>query len=58
MRIETAVKKLFEYHQKALMMNVDKKVIQDPVAWALYQTWREADRKGGKNVHMDESHSR
>ena len=53
-RIETAIKLLLQYYEIA--KNNDW--IRDKVTWALYQTWKEADQKGGKNVHMDESHTR
>ena len=38
MRIKTAVKKLMQYYEIA--KNNDW--IRDKVAWALYQTWKEA----------------
>lgn len=39
MRIETAEKKLREEYERAKKL----KFIRDPVAWALYQVWKEAD---------------
>lgn len=50
MTIEKAVVRLFEYWQKALVLNEEKNkvVIFDPVAWALYQTWKDADREEKK----------
>lgn len=41
MRLETAIKLLQKYYEIA--KNNDW--IRDKVAWALYQTWKDADRK-------------
>ena len=47
MRIETAIDKLKKYHKCALELNKSdsKQKIFDPVAWALYQTWCDADKR-------------
>lgn len=39
MKISTATRMLQKYYAEAMRM----KEIKDPVAWALYQTWRQAD---------------
>ena len=44
MKIETAIKKLIEEHEKA--KNNDW--VRDPVAYALYHVWRMADSGGKK----------
>ena len=41
MRLGTAIEHLVEAYKYAS----DKEWIQDKVAWALYHTWKEADRK-------------
>lgn len=41
MRLGTAIEKLVDNYKYAS----DKEWIRDKVAWALYQTWKEADRK-------------
>ena len=41
MRLGTAIEKLVENYNYA----VGKEWVQDKVAWALYHTWKEADRK-------------
>lgn len=41
MRIETAIKKLMENYERAKTI----REVNDKVAWALYQTWREADEQ-------------
>lgn len=41
MRLGTAIELLIDNYRYAS----DKKWIQDKVAWALYHTWKEADRK-------------
>lgn len=40
MRIDTAHKKLDFYYEKGKKWSF----VHNPVAWALYQTWKEADR--------------
>lgn len=45
MRIESAIKYLYEQYEKAKGMDYIKK----PLAWALYQTWRYVDEKERKN---------
>lgn len=44
MRLETAIKLLTEEYEKAKKLEH----IHNPIAYALYQVWREADAKGGK----------
>lgn len=45
MRLETAIKLLTEEYEKAKGL----KHIYNPIAYALYQVWKEADRrKGGR----------
>ena len=45
MRLETAIKLLTEEYEKAKKLEH----IHNPIAYALYQVWKEADkRKGGK----------
>ena len=41
MRLGTAIEHLVEAYKYAS----DKEWIQDKVAWALYHTWKDADRK-------------
>ena len=41
MKLGTAIEKLVDNYKYAS----DKKWIRDKVAWALYHTWKEADRK-------------
>ena len=41
MRLGTAIEKLVDNYKYAS----DKEWIRDKVAWALYHTWKEADRK-------------
>ena len=41
MRLGTAIELLIDNYRYAS----DKEWIQDKVAWALYHTWKEADRK-------------
>ena len=41
MRLGTAIERLVDNYRYAS----DKEWIQDKVAWALYYTWKEADRK-------------
>ena len=41
MRLGTAIERLIDNYRYAS----DKEWIQDKVAWALYHTWKEADRK-------------
>ena len=41
MRLGTAIERLVEAYNYAS----DKEWINDKVAWALYHTWKEADRK-------------
>lgn len=43
-RLETAIKLLTEEYEKAKKLEH----IHNPIAYALYQVWREADAKGGK----------
>lgn len=38
---EKAIKKFQEYYDRATKMSF----IRNPVAWALYQTWKDADRE-------------
>ena len=45
MRLGTAIEHLVEAYKYAS----DKEWIQDKVAWALYHTWKEADRKTESN---------
>lgn len=45
MRLGTAIERLVEAYNYAC----DKEWIQDKVAWALYHTWKEADRKTENN---------
>lgn len=42
MRIETAVKKVQEEYERAVQLEF----VRDPVAYALYQVWKEANRTG------------
>lgn len=45
MTIAKAVKLLKEYHKQADESNKARPgFIKNPVAWALYQVWREADK--------------
>jgi hypothetical protein len=47
MTIEKAVKLLKKYHKQAEDNNkVYPNFIKNPVAWALYQVWREANTEG------------
>ena len=39
MRLSTAIKRLKQYYELALTLDY----VNDKVAWALYQTWKEAD---------------
>ena len=51
MRFGTAIEHLVEAYKYAS----DKEWIQDKVAWALYQTWKEADRNTeplGKDINV------
>ncbi len=41
MKLGTAIEHLFDNYQKARF----DETIRDKVAWALYQTWKEADEK-------------
>ena len=41
MKIETAVKRLQEEYEKAKNLEF----VRDPVAYALYQVWKEADER-------------
>ncbi|WP_295094682.1 hypothetical protein [Ruminococcus sp.] len=41
--IESAIKYLHEQYDKALKMDY----IKNPLAWALYQTWRYVDKGNG-----------
>lgn len=41
MEIEKAIVVLKEKYEEAM----EKEYIRDPVAWALYQTWKEAERE-------------
>ena len=45
MRLGTAIEHLVEAYKYAS----DKEWIQDKVAWALYHTWKDADRKTESN---------
>lgn len=40
MRIETAIKKVKEEYDRA----VNLEFVRDPIAYALFQVWKEADR--------------
>ena len=44
MRIDTAIKFLKKYYEEAKR----HEWVQDKVAWALYQTWKEANARGQK----------
>lgn len=39
MKIETAMKRVEQYYEQAKGMEL----VHNPVAWALYQVWREVD---------------
>ena len=52
MTIERAAQILEVNYRKALEM---PGVIRDPVAWALYRTWRAADAAGRKEAKRHES---
>ena len=41
MKIETAVKRLQEEYERAKNLEF----VRDPVAYALYQVWKEADKR-------------
>lgn len=45
MMIETALKKLMAHYAEALMRDW----VIDKVAWALYQTWKDADKERKEN---------
>ena len=55
MTIEDATVVLFSYYNDALMMNAEceKDVIENPVAWALYQTWEYAEGERTMNDKHD-----
>jgi len=42
MKIETALKKVREEYERAVKLEF----VRDPVAYALFQVWKEADGKG------------
>ena len=49
MRLGTAIERLIDNYRYAS----DKEWIQDKVAWALYHTWKEADRKTEPQTDCD-----
>lgn len=52
MRIDKAIETVQEYYTLAKKRNElnGRKIIRDPVAWALYQTWIDADKGSRKKV--------
>ena len=44
MKIETAMKRVEQYYERAKGIEF----VHNPVAWALYQVWREADSEKPK----------
>ena len=44
MRLETAIKMLTEEYEKAKKLEY----VYNPIAYALYQVWKEADSRGDK----------
>ncbi len=47
--LEKAIRTIKTYYQRALDTNkIHPGFIQKPIAWALYQTWRDIDAKGNK----------
>lgn len=49
--IESAIKYLHEQYDKALKMDY----IKNPLAWALYQTWRYVDKGKGVRERNEDS---
>lgn len=45
MTIEKAIDTVLWNYGRALLMNRKEEVIRNPVAWALYQTWKKADKE-------------
>lgn len=43
MRLETAIKHLEQEYERARRLSF----VRNPLAYALYQVWKEADRRGG-----------
>lgn len=56
MTIKKAAAVMEKYYQMALRTNsVFPGYIKNPVAWALYQTWKEADKQEKKAVEPHET---
>lgn len=51
MRIDTAIRLLKKYYEQA----IHNDYIKNKVAWALYQTWKEADNQTWKEADKVES---
>ena len=45
-------KKVIDIFNRYLVKAIDNPTIKKPYAWALYQTWKEVDRKEGEK-HED-----
>lgn len=56
MKIETAIKKLLEYYTFAKRTNEahGKMIIQNPVNWALYETWKDSVKHDFRKEEEDE----